>query len=340
LTLWDVADSLIGMPAFVECVGDGGFQLVYAVTVDRVNKLSVNVTVCGVVIGPPVTVMSRYDAINGSNHVASYDVGPDNKYGMAVNADRSMMAVSYGGDVSPFGGFLRPSQNIHVFQLTPSFQRACVIGREGTGPAEFDGPYRLCFTDDDTILVCDYDNNRVQHLTVVGEYIRSFAVRLPFSIAVHGDMVAVGTADGPIEIHSLSTGELISRFGSRGEGPGKIGRYATGIRLTPDGTCLLVAEYRNGRLSLFTVDGVFVKHIGAGELAKGPKDVSFGAGGEIIVADSGNHRICVFSPDGDTLIRTWGSYGTAAGQFEYPRALAVSGLYLYVMDHTRVQVFE
>ena len=83
-----------------------------------------------------------------------------------------------------------------------------------------------------------------------------------------------------------------------------------------------------------------MKHIGAGALAYDWKDVSFGAGGEIIVADSGNHRICVFSPDGDTLVKTTGSYGTAAGQFECPLVLAVSGWYLYVMDNTRVQVFE
>ncbi len=68
--------------------------------------------------------------------------------------------------------------------------------------------------------------------------------------------------------------------------------------------------------------------------------MSFGSGGEIIVADNGNHRICVFSPVGDTLIKTWGSQGTAAGQFHHPSALAVSGSYLYVMDDTRVQVFE
>ena len=68
--------------------------------------------------------------------------------------------------------------------------------------------------------------------------------------------------------------------------------------------------------------------------------LGIGAGDEVIVADVGGHRICVFSPDGDTLIKTWGSVGTAAGQFQQPKALAVAGSYLYVMDDTRVQVFE
>ena len=181
----------------------------------------------------------------------------------------------------------------------------------------------------------------MQQLIVACKYLSSFAVQMPVSIAVHGDMVAVGTYDGPIEIHSLATGELIRRFGSRGDGPGQIGGWATGIRFTPDGTSLLVAERDNHRLSLFTVDGVFMTCIGTGVLSCwSNKDVSFGAGGEIIVADYGNHRICVFSPDGDTLIKTWGSQGTEAVQFEYPEALAVSGSRLFVMDRTRVQVFE
>ena len=234
-----------------------------------------------------------------------------------MNADEIMMAVSYGA----------PLHEVHLFRLTPSFERVCVMGREGAGPAEFDGPCRLCVTDDETVLVCDLNNNRVQQWTVAGEYLSSFAVRSPFSIAVHCDMIAVGTVNGPIEIHSLATGELIHRFGSRGAGPGQIGLYATGIRFSPDGTCLLIAECSHGRLSLFTVDGVFkfVKRVGAGVGSDGYNDVSFGAGGEIIVADCDNSCICVFSPDGDTLIKAWGSKGAAAGQFEYPTALAVFG---------------
>jgi hypothetical protein len=94
-------------------------------------------------------------------------------------------------------------------------------------------------------------------------------------------------------------------------------------------------------MSLFSLDGVFIKHVGAALLSDwSDNDISFGAGDEIIAADCNNHRSCVFSPDGDTLIKTWGSQGTAAGQFQYPKALAVSGLYLYVMDNTCVQVFE
>ena len=327
LMLIDDAGSLIDARVTAERV-DGCLQLVYVVAADCVNNFSVSVTVSGIATGPAVPVQSGYDAINGTNHVTSYDVGSDEKLGMAVNAEGSMMAVAY-----------HILHQVHVFRLTSSFERVCVIGRRGTDPAEFKYPRGLCFTDDDTILLCDRDNNRVQQLTAAGEYLSSFAVQEPMSLSVHGDMVAVGTANGPLELHLLATGELIRSFGSDGDGSSQI-FGCVGIRFFPNGTCLLLAEYFNRRLSLFSEDGVFIKHIGAGILASGYKDVSFGAGGEIIVADWGSHRICLFSPDGGTLIKTWGSRGTAAGEIYYPSALVVSGSYLYVMDKTRVQVFE
>ena len=330
LTLRDDDGSLIDAHVTVARVDDCGWQLVFAVAADCVSKLCVSVSVCGVVIGLVVTIQSGYDAINGTDHLASYDVGYYDKIGMAVSALETMIAVSFDD----------PFNQVHVFRLTPSFVRMCVIGREGAGPAEFRSPRRLCFTDNDNILVCDFSNNRVQQLTVGGEYLSSFDILRPFAIAVHGDIVAVGTNDGPIEIRSLATGEMFRRFGTHGDGPGRIDTFATGIRFAPDSACLLVAEYSNRRLSLFTVDGVFKEHIVAGVFVDGLLDASFGVGGEIIVADEGNNRICVLSPDGDTLIKTWGSEGTAAGQFRFPTALAVSGSYLYVMDGSRVQVFE
>ena len=63
--------------------------------------------------------------------------------------------------------------------------------------------------------------------------------------------------------------------------------------------------------------------------------------GEIIVADVNSHRVAVFSPDGKSLVRSWGSKGTEDGEFRYPTALAVAGSRLYVMDRSspRVQVF-
>ncbi len=157
------------------------------------------------------------------------------------------------------------------------------------------------------------------------------------------DTLAVGTSSGTIELLSYACGALIRCIGSSGSGPGQIGGQCEGLRFTPDGQFIVAAELYNMRLSMFRVsDGGFVRHIGAGVVADGNKDVLFAPNGELLVADYGNHRVCVFSADGDTLLRTWGEFGSADGQFECPTALAPVDSKLFVLDRddTRVQVFE
>lgn len=84
-----------------------------------------------------------------------------------------------------------------------------------------------------------------------------------------------------------------------------------------------------------------MKLVGADQLGWGNSCVLFEEGnGNIIVSDRNNHRVCVFSPDGDTFVTTFGSRGTRAGQFLRPEALALTCLQLFVMDEARVQVFE
>jgi hypothetical protein len=249
---------------------------------------------------------------------------------MSVNAACSMMVVS-----------LMHRCEVRVFRIKSGFKEVRRIGRRGKGPVEFIEPRGLCFVNDtDTFLFCDSGNHRVQHLSITGECLNIFSVRWPCSVACRDALIAVSSRDGPVEIRALSTGNLIQRFGTDGDGPGQIGGHATGIRFTPKGDRLLLAEQCNSRLSLFTVDGSFLKHIGVGMLSTCLRnDIEFGAGGEIIVADSRNNCICVFSSDGDTLLKSWGSKGCSPAEFQYPVALAVAGPQLFVMDNTRVQVF-
>ena len=77
-------------------------------------------------------------------------------------------------------------------------------------------------------------------------------------------------------------------------------------------------------------NGAFVRRIGCGTL-KEPWDVSVHRG-DVFVADTGNHRVAVFSQDGE-FIRTIGSQGTGPGQFKYPTSVAISpNGELYVSD--------
>ena len=222
------------------------------------------------------------------------------------------------------------------------------IGGSGAGPKQFKDPNKMCLAPNGNMLVCEYGNNRVQELTGPGEtepaHVRDITgITQPCSCAVYGDMLAVGTYVGTVVLLSYSTGTIIRTIGSKGAGRGNIGNYAVGIRFSLDGGAILVAEHDNKRLSKFRMpNGEFEDFVCADQISNGHKDVEIAPKGEIIVADIGANRVCVFSMDGRTLLRTWGTCGTANGQFRSPTALALVGNQLFVLDvhNARVQVFE
>jgi DNA-binding beta-propeller fold protein YncE len=79
------------------------------------------------------------------------------------------------------------------------------------------------------------------------------------------------------------------------------------------------------------------------DLFEGPADVAFDKDGNIFVADGlGNARIAKFNKDG-VFVKSWGSRGSAEGQFKTPHAIQVdAGGNVYVADHGngRIQVFD
>ena len=169
----------------------------------------------------------------------------------------------------------------------------------------------------------------------------SFPDSEPRGIALHGDIIAVGKWEGTtaVALFRYSTGEAVREFGERGNGEGQLGRSCDGLRFTADGTRLLIYARPRPCVRVFTVEGAYVKSIGEGVLGGGQCDVE-SVGDDVIVADYNKHCIRVFSLSSGETLRSFGSYGTADGQFSLPTALAVCGPRLYVLDFTfRVQVF-
>ncbi|MFO7698712.1 MAG: hypothetical protein R6X16_16370, partial [Anaerolineae bacterium] len=74
---------------------------------------------------------------------------------------------------------------------------------------------------------------------------------------------------------------------------------------------------------------------------RSPKGIAVGTAGNLYVADSQNHRIQVFTPDG-SFLREWGTQGAGPGQLQEPWGVAVANDgTVYVADtwNHRVQVF-
>ena len=344
LLLKDDDGAFIDAHVTVDPVADGGFQLAFAVAAECKSKLNVLLSVCGVAIGPVITVHSGFNAKKDSTLVATHAVDGGWRSSIAVNCDKSVMAVSVAIHITCPGYDSEGRSEIHFYHLTPAFAFSHTIGKHGMEPTEFYFPSKLCFTDDGDILVVD-DLHRVQHWTVAGKYINALlsdGMHCQTAIATQGDMVAVGFEFWPTHLFSLATGELIREFRkihNNGDGIGD-------LQFSPDGQYLLAAAYNNRCIVLYTTgDGKLLKKIGKCVIGgDASNNVAFGADGEIIASDGANKRMCVFSADGDTLLRSWSKLeNTCASPKEpFSRTFITSGANMFVLNcfGNTVRVFE
>lgn len=139
---------------------------------------------------------------------------------------------------------------------------------------------------------------------------------------------------------------------SMGTGWGSVGTEISefkdpyGSDIDVDNNLIYVADCKNDRIQIFTLDGVYVKSIGEpgtgmGQL-DGPADVKVGLNDYIYVVEEYNHRIQVFEADG-THRAFIGSMGAGEGEFSYPLGVALDSIgNIYVADYRndRIQKFS
>lgn len=143
-------------------------------------------------------------------------------------------------------------------------------------------------------------------------------------------------------------------WGQEGSAEGQL-NHPRGLAIGADGT-LYVADSLNHRIQAFDADGNYLFGWGTYEVGEygtatggnfnQPWGVAVGPDGNVYVADTWNHRVQVFTPDGQFL-RAWGQLGQLDAardpdDFWGPRAIAVDkeGL-VYVADtgNKRIRVY-
>ncbi len=216
------------------------------------------------------------------------------------------------------------SHAIHEFRVADG-SRLRVIGGAGAGLLQFKQPAQVWVASDDYLFVADYGNNRVQVLTPRLDF-HSFVgvgqLSKPAGVCADDDTVVVSEDAHRISVFNRGDGTLLRRFGSGGSGDGQL-QYPRGLCFMSGHRRIAVADFDNNRVSVFSVEGEFVRHVGVGMLG-GPQGVACSAFDELVVADYGNGCVVVFSASGE-LLETVG-HGPFTG-------VAIHGGTVFAQDH-------
>lgn len=173
-------------------------------------------------------------------------------------------------------------------------------GKRGHGEGEFEDPEGVSL-DRETgeIYATDEDHRRVLIFSKDGAYARKIPVEDdPEGVCVFEDRVYV----------TMSKAGWVGCYGKDGALKFKFGAehldepdYAA---VSPARE-LYVTDQRANRIQVFTLDGKFLRSIGAPGAGPGqfdqPEDLAFDKDGNLWVADGDNHRVQVLKPDGTFL---------------------------------------
>ena len=231
------------------------------------------------------------------------------------------------------------------------FSEAKVIGTRGAGVGEFNKPRSLAVDHQDNLFVVDM-TGRVQKFSPEGQFLLQW--QMPQTTLGKAKGMTCDN-DGNIIVvephyqrvnHFTPEGKLVSQWGHHGTNDGEF-TMPRSIAVNSHGD-LIVTEYTLvDRVQVFSgKDKKLINAFGQTGDGKGefnrPEGICVDAQDRIYVADSCNHRIQVFSPDGKWL-RSYGKAGSGPGELSYPYDIRVDRegrQYVCEFGNSRMQIFD
>jgi len=342
LCLWDVESIVIVQPPGTETLALKIFNLLHYGYAAQVNALCV--TLLGLAALPLIcaTAFVRTRQLFGSFSRSSLSRA-------LTSAAAAALYACTGCGPEPGGKSARLDSHF--------FESAQVIGTRGVGIGEFNKPRSVTVDRDDNIYCVDI-TGRVQKFSPGGEFILSWQMRdidrgRPKGMCCDADgNIVVGEPHYQRINHFTTDGKLVRQWGVIGTNAGEL-TFPRSETVNSRGE-LLLSEYT-------TVERVQKFRVSSPNDAAGPSFLEcFGHGGteagefnraegicvdaqdRIYVADSCNHRIQIFSPDGK-FIRQYGRAGSGLGELSYPYDIKVDAQgYQFVCEfgNSRIQVFD
>ncbi|KAK5645214.1 hypothetical protein RI129_006514 [Pyrocoelia pectoralis] len=227
------------------------------------------------------------------------------------------------------------------------------IGGRGSEPGLFTWPRGVAVGPDNSIVVADSSNHRVQVFDANGNFLKEFGqygngegeFDCLAGVAINriGQFIIADRYNHRIQVFDPA-GRFLRAFGSQGAADGRF-NYPWGITTDSLGF-IYVCDKENHRVQVFQSDGTFVGKFGSmgnkpGQLEH-PHYIAVSNTNRVIVSDSNNHRIQIFDVNGKVL-STFGSEGSNEGQFKFPRGVAVDDQgFICVADsgNNRIQIFH
>ena len=176
------------------------------------------------------------------------------------------------------------------------------VGKKGKANDELDYPRGLALDEPNQLIyIADFYNSRIQVVSFAGKFLKRFGqgiLKSPWGITMTEDNVFVSDWD----LHALlqfskKDYKLVRRTGTEGGGEGQL-NYPTGLCIDYNGD-VYVAEYGNHRVSLFSKDLNFLKHLFTQQL-RNPLDVKV-TPNSVVVLDRSPNCIHFFSRSGALL---------------------------------------
>jgi len=231
------------------------------------------------------------------------------------------------------------------------FARVEVIGSRGRALGQFNKPRSVAVDGQDNLYVIDM-TGRVQKFSPRGEFLLSW--RMPetdigkpkgMCTDTNGNIVLVEPHYQRVN-HFASDGTLVEQWGKAATNGGQF-VLPRAVAINSRGEAF-VSEYTTvDRVQGFTAQGrTLLASFGKpghrdGEFNRA-EGLAFGPDDRLHVADSCNHRIQIFSREGQWL-KTHGKAGRGAGEFSYPYDVRVDRegrQYVCEFGNSRIQIFD
>ncbi len=238
------------------------------------------------------------------------------------------------------------------------FSRVEIIGTRGVGVGQLNKPRSVAVDGQDNLFVIDM-TGRVQKFSPTGAFLLSWQMPQtdlgkPKGMGRdrNGNIILVEPHYQRVN-HFSPQGKLVAQWGQRGT---NVGQFTLPRAVAENSRKeIFISEYGPmERVQCFKLqqgpDGAATARVSFafGQPGNGPGDFNRPEGlcvdaqDRIYVADSCNHRIQIFSPEGK-FIRTYGKAGSGKGELSYPYDICVDKAgrqYVCEFGNSRIQIFD